>query len=89
MALLQTSSRISELEQQQQLRLGRMARALRVAASELGLPQLSFLAARAQLDTFTKMKELIDKMVGELAKQLEDEVAHRGCPILFNFKTAQ
>lgn len=75
-ALLQTSSRDSESEEMQQ-RLGRVAQSLRASAAELGLPQLALLAARAQLDAFTKVKELIDKMVSELAKQQEDEVAHR------------
>lgn len=75
-ALLQTNSRSLESEEQQQ-RLGRVANSLRVAASELGVPQLAFLASRAQLDTFTKVKELIDKLLSELAKQQEDEVAHR------------
>merc|ERR1712050_472086 len=75
-ALLQTHSENLETEQQQQ-RLGRVAQYLRVAASELAVPQLAFLASRSQLDTFTKVKELIDKMVTELSKQQEDEVAHR------------
>merc|ERR1719486_132068 len=35
------------------------------------------LEASAQLDAFTKVKALIDKMVGELAQQQKDEVAHR------------
>jgi len=75
-ALLQTGSRDTESEEQQQ-RLGRVAQSLRVSASQLGLPQLALLASRAQLDAFTKVKELIDKMVTELSKQQEDEVAHR------------
>merc|ERR1719330_87786 len=75
-ALLQTNSLSSESEEQQH-RLGRVAQSLRDAASQLGLPQLALLASRAQLDVFTKVKELIDKMVSELAKQQEDEVAHR------------
>jgi len=75
-ALLQTHSLSSESEEQQH-RLGRVAQSLRVAASQLGLPQLALLASRAQLDAFTKVKELIDKMVSELSKQQEDEVAHR------------
>jgi len=35
------------------------------------------LAVSARLDAFTKVKELIDKMLVELAKQQKDEVEHR------------
>jgi len=50
---------------------------LRRAAASSGSPQVALLAASAQLDAFTKVKELIDKMVAELTKQQADEVAHR------------
>jgi len=42
-----------------------------------GSPQIALLAASAQLDAFTKVKALIDKMVAELATQQKDEVAKR------------
>jgi len=77
-AFIQANSRISHQEsEEQQQRLVRAAAALQGAASQLGVPQLTLLAIKAHLDTFAKVKELIDKMVVELAKQQEDEVAHR------------
>jgi len=42
-----------------------------------GSPQLSLLAASAQLDAFTEVKALIDKMVAELTTQQKDEVDKR------------
>jgi len=51
--------------------------ALQRAARLSGSPQIALLAASAQLDAFTKVKALIDKMVAELATQQKDEVAKR------------
>merc|ERR1719424_2355755 len=51
--------------------------ALNRAARLSGSPQIALLAASAQLDAFTKVKALIDKMVAELATQQKDEVAKR------------
>jgi len=51
--------------------------ALQRAARVSGSPQMALLAASAQLDAFTKVKALIDKMVAELATQQKDEVAKR------------
>merc|ERR1719487_1993048 len=51
--------------------------ALQRAARLSGSPQIALLAASAQLDAFTKVKALIDKMVAELGKQQKDEVAKR------------
>merc|ERR1740123_994298 len=77
-ALFQTSATVAQLETaEQQQRLSRVAAALQGAASKLGVPQLALVASRAQLDTFTKVKELIDKMVAELTKQQQDEVEHK------------
>jgi len=77
-AFVQADSRSSHREsEEQRQRLNRVAASLQGAASQLGVPQLALLATRAHLDTFTRVKELIDKMVVELAKQQEDEVAHR------------
>jgi DNA repair exonuclease SbcCD ATPase subunit len=50
---------------------------LQRAAKLSNTPQVALLAASAQLDTFTKVKAMIDKMVAELATQQKDEVAHR------------
>jgi hypothetical protein len=50
---------------------------LQRAARLSGTPQVSLLAASAQLDAFTKVKAMIDKMVEELATQQKDEVEHR------------
>merc|ERR1719165_4125 len=55
----------------------RAVSALQRAAALSGSPQVSLLAASAQLDAFTKVKELIDKMVAELTTQQKDEVEHR------------
>jgi len=51
--------------------------ALQRAAQLSGSPQIALIAASAQLDAFTKVKALIDKMVAELATQQKDEVAKR------------
>merc|ERR1740115_359366 len=51
--------------------------ALQRAARLSGSPQIALLAASAQLDAFTKVKALIDKMVAELTTQQKDEVAKR------------
>jgi len=51
--------------------------ALQRAAKLSGSPQIAMLAASAQLDAFTKVKELIDKMVAELTTQQSDEVDKR------------
>jgi len=51
--------------------------ALQRAARVSGSPQIALLAASAQLDAFTKVKVLIDKMVAELATQQKDEVVKR------------
>jgi vacuolar-type H+-ATPase subunit I/STV1 len=68
----QSASSSSMKERRQQAVIA-LQRAARVAGS----PQIALLAASAQLDAFTEVKVLIDKMVAELAKQQKDEVAHR------------
>jgi len=50
---------------------------LRRASIHTNSPILVFLAASAQLDTFTKVITEIDKLVVELSTQQKDEVAHR------------
>jgi len=73
-AFLQTSA-VESAGQKERLR--RVAVVLERAATLTGAVELSLLATKAQLDAFTKVKEEIDKMVTELGKQQEDEVAHR------------
>merc|ERR1719498_715700 len=68
--LLQTDSTQKQRRQQ-------AVSALQRAARLSGSPQIAMLAASAQLDAFTKVKALIDKMVAELTKQQKDEVDHR------------
>merc|ERR1719359_1119074 len=69
---LQTDASASQKERRQQA-----VSALQRAARLSGSPQVALLAASAQLDAFTKVKALIDKMVAELGKQQKDEVDHR------------
>merc|ERR1719359_96591 len=62
----------------EKLRRQQAVSVLQRAASMSGAsPQIALIAASAQLDAFTKVKELIDKMIAELATQQKDEVAHR------------
>merc|ERR1719266_1569763 len=74
-SLLQISG--SSVEQEQAARQRRVADVLSEAASRLRSATLSLAATRAQLDAFTKVKEMIDEMVAELTKQQQDEVDHR------------
>merc|ERR1740138_739850 len=69
---LQTDSTSSQKERRQQA-----VSALQRAARLSGSPQIALLAASAQLDAFTEVKALIEKMVAELTKQQKDEVDHR------------
>merc|ERR1719174_1340346 len=69
---LQTDATESQKQRRQQA-----VSALQRAAQLSGSPQIALLAASAQLDAFTKVKALIDKMVTELTKQQKDEVDHR------------
>jgi len=67
----------SALVQQQQVRRQQAVKVLQQAAARSGSPQIALIAASVQLDTFEKVKEEIDKMVTELSKQQEDEIAQR------------
>merc|ERR1719478_1460015 len=69
---LQTDASANQKERRQQA-----VSALQRAARLSGSPQVALLAASAQLDAFTKVKALIDKMVAELTTQQKDEVDHR------------
>merc|ERR1719450_702106 len=68
---LQTDS--SAQKERRQKAVSALQRAARVSGS----PQIALLAASAQLDAFTEVKALIDKMVAELSTQQKDEVAFR------------
>jgi len=50
---------------------------LRKAAAASQNPAIALLAVSAQLDVFTKIKEEIDKLIGEMEAQQADEVEHR------------
>merc|ERR1719163_1036246 len=69
---LQTDAAANQKERRQQA-----VSALQRAARLSGSPQIALLAASAQLDAFTKVKALIDKMVAELKTQQQDEVDKR------------
>merc|ERR1719207_505717 len=69
---LQTDASSSQKERRQQA-----VSALQRAARLSGSPQVALLAASAQLDAFTEVKALIEKMVAELTAQQQDEVDHR------------
>lgn len=60
-----------------QRRRDRAVAVLRKAAAGTGEASLIMLAASAQIDAFTKVKEDIDKLVGELGQQQKDEVEQR------------
>lgn len=62
---------------QEQARRARAVDVLRKAAAEFNQPKLALIAISAQLDVFTKVKELIDKMVAEMQTQQKDEITHR------------
>merc|ERR1719188_1833412 len=57
-------------------RRARVADLLRKAAGHTGSPKLALVAASAQIDSFTKVKEIIDKLVAELNVQMSDEGKH-------------
>merc|ERR1711871_474673 len=63
---LQTDS--SAQKERRQKAVSALQRAARVSGS----PQIALLAASAQLDAFTEVKALIDKMVAELSTQQKD-----------------
>jgi len=58
-------------------RRNRAVAVLRKAAAHSKNPALALIAVAAQLDVFTKIKEEIDKLIGEMEAQQADEVEHR------------
>lgn len=71
--------------QEARSRRAKAATLLQQAAARTGASTLVVLAASAELDAFTKVKEEIDKLVTELSTQQGDEVKHRDwCIAEFN-----
>merc|ERR1719382_497802 len=75
-AFVQTSARRAREAASAVLRTRAVA-VLRKAAGQTGSPELALIAASAEIDAFTKVKEMIDKLVAELKSQQLDEVKMR------------
>jgi hypothetical protein len=71
-----TNSFLQVNSEEQNMR-NRVISVLRKAASASQNPAIALLAVSAQLDVFTKIKEEIDKLIGEMENQQADEVEHR------------
>jgi len=71
-AFLQIESASGDQERRQ-----RLVKVLERASAVSGSPQLVLLASSAKLDAFTKVKEVIDKLIAELKVQQKEEVEHR------------
>merc|ERR1719235_1641371 len=65
-----------QASKEQQLRDRAVSVLTRLAGNAMS-PQLALTMTSVKLDAFTKVKELIDKMVAELKKQQADEIAQR------------
>eukprot|EP00448_Togula_jolla_P005251 CAMPEP_0170611380 /NCGR_PEP_ID=MMETSP0224-20130122/23160_1 /TAXON_ID=285029 /ORGANISM="Togula jolla, Strain CCCM 725" /LENGTH=768 /DNA_ID=CAMNT_0010936815 /DNA_START=1 /DNA_END=2308 /DNA_ORIENTATION=- len=72
-SLVQMSSRRSSTNVQRNV-VDKASAFLKRAAGKIGSPQLSVLASRVELDSFSRVKKAIDDMVLMLKKQQEDEV---------------
>merc|ERR1719478_49116 len=66
-----------QVNSEEQNKRNRVVSVLRKAASASQNPAIALLAVSAQLDVFTKIKEEIDKLIGEMEAQQADEVEHR------------
>merc|ERR1719230_281441 len=66
-----------QVNSEEQNKRNRVISVLRKAASASQNPAIALLAVSAQLDVFTKIKEEIDKLIGEMEAQQADEVEHR------------
>merc|ERR1719224_361058 len=66
-----------QVNSEEQNTRNRVVSVLRKAASASQNPAIALLAVSAQLDVFTKIKEEIDKLIGEMEAQQADEVQHR------------
>jgi hypothetical protein len=72
-----TSNSFLQVDSEDKNRRNRAVQVLRNAASRSKNPALALIAVSAQLDVFTKIKEEIDKLIGEMEAQQADEVEHR------------
>jgi chromosome segregation ATPase len=66
-----------QVNSEEQNKRNKVVAVLRKAASASQNPAIALLAVSAQLDVFTKIKEEIDKLIGEMEAQQADEVEHR------------
>jgi len=66
-----------QVNSEEQNKRNRVVSVLRKAAAASKNPAFALLAVSAQLDVFTKIKEEIDKLIGEMEAQQADEVEHR------------
>merc|ERR1719262_465001 len=53
------------------------AKALEAAARKLSAPELATLATAARLDSFSGVTNAINKMIGDLEREKQDEIEHR------------
>jgi len=66
------------------------SKVLAMAARRLSSPRLSALAAKVQLDAFTKVKKAINDMIAQLGKEKEEEIKHKDfCVDEFNTNKLQ
>jgi hypothetical protein len=75
-SFLQLSSE-SMTKQEEKARRARVVDVLKQATRKSKNPAIALLAISAQLDVFTKIKEEIDKLIGEMKAQQAEEVEHR------------
>merc|ERR1719482_1157446 len=66
-----------QVSREEKAKRARVVGALKAVAQKSGSGAVLALAAKAQLDAFTKVKAMIDEMVTVLKKDQEDEVKHR------------
>jgi hypothetical protein len=66
-----------QVNSEEQNKRNKVVSVLRKAAASSQNPAIALLAVSAQLDVFTKIKEEIDKLIGEMEAQQADEVEHR------------
>jgi len=72
-----TSNSFLQVNSEEQNMRNKVVSVLRKAAANSQNPAIALLAVSAQLDVFTKIKEEIDKLIGEMEAQQGDEVEHR------------
>jgi len=78
LGLLQLNSvSVSDASSRMEAARAQASKILFDAAKRLASPQLSILAATVKDDVFAKIKNMIDKLIGHLKQQHEEEVAQR------------